>query len=78
MPSYDDAYERAADRPAFSNGTESEAWMDRYCYSCKNDEGDGCPLVLVMVTERTPVEWKDDKPGSLGRQYTCELFSPAG
>lgn len=78
MPSYDDAYERAADKPAFSNGTEFEAWMDRNCYSCANDgESAGCPLVLVMMTERTPAEWKKDKPGSLGEQYTCDLFSPA-
>jgi hypothetical protein len=77
LPSYDDALRRSADKPAFSNGTEADCWMENYCYRCKNDGGAGCPLVLVVVGEnRTPAEWQPDQPGSLGRQYTCALFSP--
>jgi hypothetical protein len=78
MPSYDDAYEKAADKPAFSNGSEFEEWAARWCWRCANDADDSCPLVLVAMMERTPAEWAEDKPGSLGCQYTCTLFSSRG
>ncbi len=64
MRSYDEAYAAAADRSPFSNGTEGYAWTARWCDTCVNDRGSrdgtdpaGCPLLMVALTGRTPVEW---------------------
>lgn len=69
LPGYDDAYERAADAPAFSNGFE--------CERCTNDEDEGCPLVLVAMMERTPAEWNLKDRSDLGGQYECTEFAAA-
>lgn len=77
LPAFDEASERAADRPAFSNGTEGDAWMENWCFRCRNDDGDGCPLVLVAMLGKTPAEWEPFVPGSLGSQYCCTEFEAA-
>lgn len=77
LPEYDDAFERAADKPAFSNATEWECWSDRWCNRCKNDESEGCPLVLVAMLDKTPAEWKPKDRLSLGDQYECDEFVAA-
>jgi hypothetical protein len=82
MPAYDDAFEKAADRPPFSNGSMWEIWSYRNCERCVNDgmgAGDDelqCPLILVALTGRTPAEWADGNP-PLG-DYACSLFRECG
>lgn len=77
-----DAFERAADRPAFPNGTSWEIWSGNWCYRCVHDgmgsddpEGKPwCPLITVAVCgQRTPAEWTDTDP-PLGA-YTCSEFT---
>lgn len=87
---FNDAFDRARDEPAFSNGTEGYAWMGNWCDQCLRDaphrnmgKGSGCPLVMVALMERTPAEWLDgprDEHGrySLGDQYHCIEFKPPG
>jgi hypothetical protein len=75
MPSYETAAAEALDKPAFSNGSEHDAWSARWCDRCRHY--DDCPLLLVMLDEQTPAQWVQDVPGSLGRQYRCTQFSPA-
>ena len=81
-----DAFERALDEPAFSNGTECYAWMGNWCGECSHDswgtaasdEPPFCPLIEVMLHGRTPAEWlpQRDENGlySLGDQYHCVYF----
>ena len=78
FPAFDEAMDRAANRLAFSNGTESGAWMERWCYRCVHDMDDpGCPLVLVAMLGRTPAEWQEVDRLSLGNQYRCTEFEVA-
>jgi hypothetical protein len=78
MPSYDDAYERAVDKPAFSNDFEAECWKERWCHRCVNDAASDCPLILVALMDRTPAQWQAWKPAELGYQYKCTLFDAGG
>lgn len=64
MRTYDEAMAAAKDQPPFSNGTEGYAWTDNWCDTCIHDKGardgsdeSGCPLLLVALMGRTPVEW---------------------
>jgi hypothetical protein len=75
LPSFDDAEARAANRPAFSNGFEIDAWMDRWCYRCVHEET--CPLILVAMLGKTPAEWRELNRGDLGNQYACSAFEGA-
>lgn len=71
----------ATNRSPFSNGTAGEMWMGEWCYRCKRDAafqaGDsdqGCPLLLVALTQKTPKEWAET-----GLQdYHCSEFKPLG
>ena len=72
LPSYDDAAAAAADRPAFSNGFEGDAWMERWCWQCVHEES--CPLLLVALLGKTPAQWQEVDRNSLGNQYTCQFF----
>lgn len=78
MPAYDDALERAADRPAFSNGFEGDAWMENWCYRCVHeanpDETGACPLLTIAMAGKTPAEWTEQDRGDLGNQYLCTKF----
>ncbi len=83
MDSYDTLFERAKDEPAFSNGTEGYGWIDANCSNCVNDkparegdEGNGCPLILVALMQRTPAKWLPCDPGnwSIEGQYTCVMY----
>ena len=78
MPAtYDQASATATDQPAFSNGTDGELWMCAWCDVCIHDRagragtGEGCPLVLIALLGRTPMEWRRD-----GDAYECTDFSP--
>jgi len=76
MPGLDEVMDQAADRPAFSNGTEGEAWMANWCYRpCRHEED--CPLLLAAFLDKTPAEWQELEPGSLGNQYRCTRFEAA-
>lgn len=75
VPDYDQAWATAQERPAFSNGTEGECWMERNCYRCVNDDPNkGCELLLVALMGRTPAEWTPDRPSSISEQYRCMYF----
>jgi hypothetical protein len=77
LPTYDEAYEAAADKPAFSNGFEADHWFDHWCGRCTNDEGEFCPLVGVAMMDRTPAQWTEKNRSDLGNQYECSEFTPA-
>lgn len=74
-PTYEQAWRTGRDGPAFSNGTEFDVWMSAHCADCLNDqridETGGCPLILVAWDGRIPIEWEEDRPLTLGRQYRC-------
>jgi hypothetical protein len=78
LPDYKDAEAQAADRPAFSNGTEGYAWMANWCDRCVHeadpDTNGGCPLLLVSMLGKTPAQWTEVDRRSLGSQYTCSEF----
>jgi hypothetical protein len=84
-PSVDALYDEARDEPAFSNSDEGYGWMDNNCATCIHDKdqrdnaenpGPGCPLVMVALLGRRPIQWLDgprNEQGlySIGTQYTC-------
>jgi hypothetical protein len=81
LPTYDEAFEHAADEPAFSNGTEGYEWMGNWCDRCvhdkparQDDPGNGCPLILVAMMSRTPAEWIEQERFGLADRYHCVLF----
>ena len=85
LPTYEQAWETAREERAFSNGTEGYAWLENWCGRCVHDkparEGrdeDGCPLILVSLLGRTPIEWIEQRDSSglirLGDSYSCMYF----
>ncbi|TDB86468.1 hypothetical protein E1264_17880 [Actinomadura sp. KC216] len=86
LPTYEQAWESARDERPFSNGTEGYAWLDNWCGRCINDkpardgrDDEGCPLILVSLMGRTPIEWiekRDPESGlvRLGDSYHCMYF----
>lgn len=81
MDDYDTCYGRAKDEPAFSNGTEGYGWMGTNCETCVNDkparqgdDGNGCPLILVALMQRTPAQWLPGDRDSIAGRYTCVMF----
>lgn len=80
MRTYEEAFAAAKDEWPFSNGTEGEAWLENWCERCVNDSpemvdaGNGCPLILVSLIGRTPVEWTEQDSGDLGDTYHCTEF----
>lgn len=83
MRSYEAALAAAEDRPAFSNGMESECWFDNWCYRCavdapfqRGEANEGCPLVMVALLGKTPAEWIDRDSGNLGNQFHCTEYRP--
>jgi len=63
MRTADEIMADARDGSPFSNSTMGETWMDNWCERCRNDSpemvdrGEGCPLILVSLCDKTPVEW---------------------
>ena len=80
---YSRLYDEARDEPAFSNSDEGMAWMDANCATCihdkparQGDDGNGCPLVLITLMGKRPIQFLDgprDEHGrySLAGQYHC-------
>lgn len=61
---YERLYDEARDETPFSNGSQGYGWMARNCDRCIHDkparegnDGQGCPLVLVALMGRTPIQW---------------------
>ncbi|MFE4177532.1 hypothetical protein ACFRR7_36770 [Streptomyces sp. NPDC056909] len=79
----DALFDAALDEPAFSNSDEGLGWTEANCSTCVHDRpartGDGlggCPLILVSLMGRRPVEWLDGPRDERGRysmagQYLC-------
>lgn len=81
LPTYDEAFAKAAEGSPFSNSTEGEAWMENNCNRCvhdaatrRDDWSKGCPLILVAYLNKTPAEWMRKDGFRLGDQYTCLYF----
>jgi hypothetical protein len=81
MDDFDTCFERALDKPAFSNSDEGLGWLDANCSRCAHDrparqgrESEGCPLILVAFMERTPAEWLEGDRSSIAGRYTCVMF----
>lgn len=75
--------EEARDEPAFSNSDEGIGWMDANCATCIHEkptrqgrEDQGCPLILVTLMGKRPIQFLDgprDEHGRYSRagQYHC-------
>lgn len=69
-------------RAPFSNSTEGDAWMQRWCGTCVHDDMErggnvGCPLALIGLVGATPRQWVDRERGGLSDRYTCTAYDPA-
>lgn len=77
MRSAAELYETAKDEPAFSNSTEWEVWSYNWCEECTKhspelwDQGVGCPLIIIALNGRTPLEWAPDPDGG---SFVCSEF----
>jgi hypothetical protein len=75
----DVALEDATDVMPFSNSTAGELFMANWCAHCAWDqgvvEGEGCPLVLLALLGKTPMQWKRE-PGS--QSYSCSAYKESG
>lgn len=85
MDSFDTCFDRAQDKPAFSNSDEGYGWFEAHCETCEHDkparqgdEGNGCPLILVAFMQRTPVEWLEGDRSTIACRYTCVMFRHEG
>jgi hypothetical protein len=68
---YGRLYAEARDETPFSNSDQGCGWMARNCDRCLNDkparegrDGEGCPLVLVALMGRTPIQWLAETEGA--------------
>lgn len=80
---YGRLYAEALDEPAFSNSDEGYNWMGANCLTCihdkptrHGDDANGCPLILITLMGKRPVQYLDgplDEHGrySMASQYTC-------
>lgn len=83
---YSRLYDEARDEPAFSNSDEGIGWMANWCDRCihdkparNGDDANGCPLVLISLMDRRPIQWLDGPRNEQGRysladQYHCIEF----
>ena len=83
MRTYDEARSSAAEGSPFSNSTDGDMWMARWCERpCRNDSpelvarGEGCPLILVALEGYTPAEWLPQPFDSLDRWHCVEYRGP--
>jgi hypothetical protein len=71
----------------FSNGTEGDAWMEKWCAYCVHDHGQhgdaadaGCDLIFgAMVGDDWPEAWlpePDDGRFFLPSRLICGMFKP--
>lgn len=90
MDDFNTAYDNAVHEAPFSNGTEGYGWMYAWCDRCVHDASyqrdevkEGCPLVMVALSGRTPREWIPGDPyGETGyiieKQFSCIYFRAEG
>jgi hypothetical protein len=71
----------ASQSAPFSNSTEGEMWTSKWCDRCAHDRparegnaGEGCNLLLIGLTGRTPAEWLPRDKAQLGDAYWCTEF----
>ena len=70
--SYDEEFERAADRVPFSNSFEGDVWMANWCEQCRQEANENmCPLLDIASLGRTPVQWTETNSGGLADRYEC-------
>lgn len=81
LPTYEQASGTAREGSPFSNSDEGCAWIANNCDRCIHDKAaregryeDACLLLTIAVFGRTPAEWTEDKPGSLGERWRCLYF----
>lgn len=82
MRTYDEAFAAATDGAPFSNGSQGYGWMANNCDRClhdkparSNDPGEGCPLVLVALMNKTPAEWlAETEEAWVYGNFTCIEF----
>lgn len=77
MRSYIQISASATPGDPFSNSTEGSAWTARWCDQCAHDRGapdDGCMILLVGLTGKTPAEWLPNDKMRLGERYRCTEF----
>lgn len=72
--SFEQELQRAKPEVAFSNGFEFDCWSAIWCEECVHYED--CPLLLVMLNEKTPAAWNEIDPLALNR-YHCDEFEKA-
>lgn len=83
---YETAYAASTPEPPFSNGTEYYDWSARWCDNCAQEDefirsgkGLGCPLLMVALLGRTPVEWREgDSLARWRHDYYCTEFVDTG
>ena len=89
MRTFDEAMAASIDTPAFANSTEGSGWTAAWCARCVHDtddkieRGEGCPLVLVTLMGRLPVEFvegsrAEDGAYSIRDQWRCVEFRDRG
>lgn len=69
--SVDEELARGVDKVPFANGFEFESWSSIWCDECAHYVD--CPLLLVILHEKTPQAWEDVNPSALNR-YHCNEF----
>lgn len=81
MRTFEEAFADARQESAFSNGSMWDHWADRWCYRCTKDSvemverGEGCPLIMVALTGRTPLEWTAaSEQDRIFGSYHCSEF----
>lgn len=65
---YPALYAQSREGGPFSNSDEGMAFMDAWCDRCvhdrparQGDDANGCPLVLLTLTDRTPAQFVDGR-----------------
>lgn len=83
MRPYAEIERDARDEPPFSNSTSGEIWLQNWCETpCAHDAAfqrgeslEGCPLLLLAYSGKTPVEWLEQEDS---QDYHCVEFQPQG
>lgn len=84
MTTFNSAFAAACHRP-FANGTEGDAWQEKWCEYCARDhsahigehEGGGCGLLMATLNDEWPEGWipePDDGKFSLPSRLVCTAF----
>lgn len=72
MRSFEEILESPTKRSPFANGTSFELWAYGWCYMCRNDVNNDCPILLAAFLNVTPTEWTETGMDD----YDCSEFEP--